>query len=214
MTMTMGDGEPGLRARKRAASTAAIQRAALELVLEHGYENVTVDMICEAGMISQRTFFNYFGSKEGVFLGGTPPQPTDEQIAAFVQAAGNDVVADLVRLIAAVVAGFEPDADLVRARRRVIQSTPELMNGQLARIGEIEDALTRIVLTRFAGRGRSVDATPDLEDEARMVVALAMSVLRYSMRKWFGGGGVGSREQMLHRSIDLIQRITGDRLPR
>ncbi|WAP52224.1 helix-turn-helix domain containing protein [Arthrobacter sp. ATA002] len=65
----------GLRARKRAAARSTIERAAVTLVLERGYERVTVDMICASGMVSPRTFFNYFGSKEGVFLGPALPRP-------------------------------------------------------------------------------------------------------------------------------------------
>jgi AcrR family transcriptional regulator len=207
-------GEQGLRARKRAASLAAIQATAVQLALEHGYEHLTVDMICDASMVSQRTFFNYFGSKEGVIIGAAPTLPTDEQIAAFVDSPGTDVVADLVGLIAAARAGHEPDPELLRARRRVIQSTPDLMNREIARIAEIEDALSRIVMTRFTQRGRDRDSTPDLEDEARMVVVLATSVLRYTMRQWFRGRASGSPTELLDRSVGLIRRITSDGVPR
>ncbi|WP_081813852.1 TetR/AcrR family transcriptional regulator [Microbacterium sp. CH12i] len=50
----------GLRERKKRATKQAIERGAIELALEHGYENVTVEMICESAMISQRTFFFFF----------------------------------------------------------------------------------------------------------------------------------------------------------
>jgi AcrR family transcriptional regulator len=201
----------GLRARKRAAAVTSIRRVAVRLALEHGYDNVTVEMICEASEISQRTFFNYFGSKDGVILGLTPPMPSEEAIAAFVNSTETDVVVDLVRLIATAVADHDPDPELMRSRRRVIQTTPALMNRESARIGEIEDALTRLVVTRFTHNGRSVETTPDLEEEARMVVALAASVLRYTMRTWFSGRFSGSPFELLDQSIELIHRITGNK---
>ncbi|HEV7168905.1 MAG: TetR/AcrR family transcriptional regulator, partial [Chloroflexota bacterium] len=69
------DAGPGWRVRKRAAAQASIEDTAVSLALKHGYENVTVEMICAASSVSQRTFFNYFGSKEGVILGASRPAP-------------------------------------------------------------------------------------------------------------------------------------------
>ena len=43
--------------------------AALELVAEHGFAQVTVDQIAERAGVSPRTLFNYWGTKEAVVLG-------------------------------------------------------------------------------------------------------------------------------------------------
>jgi AcrR family transcriptional regulator len=200
----------GLRARKRAATEATIQRAALSLALERGYEKVTVEMICEAAMVSPRTFFNYFGSKEGVVLGVQPPMPTDDEISGFVNASGSDVLGDLVGMITATLAGHEHDADVFRSRRALIQRTPELSSKEMARIGEVEDEFVRIILARFHAQGRTEAATPDLEDEARMVVGLAAGVMHYAMRKWFNGDFAGAPAELLGGSLDLVRRIIRD----
>ena len=55
-----GGQSMGLRERKRRATRDAIERAAIALVSERGYDNVTVAQICEASSVSQGTFFNYF----------------------------------------------------------------------------------------------------------------------------------------------------------
>jgi AcrR family transcriptional regulator len=200
----------GLRARKRAASLVAIQKSAISLALAHGFDNITVEQICAESMVSQRTFFNYFGSKEGVILGLGPSRPTQEQLDVFVQSQSTDVVGDLVRMIAAALAERAPDPEIIRGRRKVIMRTPELVNRQTARISEVEDLLTRTILARFEAQGRNASTTPDIEDEARMVVALAVSVLRYSMKKWVGGTVASSPTELMHQSIELIRRITGD----
>lgn len=200
----------GLRARKRAASLVAIQKSAINLALAHGFDNITVEQICAESMVSQRTFFNYFGSKEGVILGLGPPRPTQEQLDVFVQSQSTDVVGDLVRMVAAALAERAPDPEIIRGRRKVIMRTPELVNRQTARISEVEDLLTRTILARFEVQGRNASTTPDIEDEARMVVALAVSVLRYSMKKWVGGAVASSPTELMHQSIELIRRITGD----
>ena len=203
-----GGATDGLRARKRAATQVALERAAISLALEHGYENVTVFAICEAAMVSPRTFFNYFGTKEAVFLGAAPPLPTEEAIHAFVHASGNNVLGDLVELATSVLVDPEPDLALLRSRRRLIERTPELLASEITRIAEMEKALMRLVLDRFQAQGRGETATPDLADEAHMVVALWTSVMRYSMQKWFSGDFTGSVRELLDHSIELIGRIT------
>jgi AcrR family transcriptional regulator len=200
----------GLRERKRAATQESIERAAIALALAHGYEHVTVDMICEASMVSQRTFFNYFGSKEGVILGGAPPVPTDEEIDAFARATGSNLLADFVTLITSTLLKREPDADLFNARRMLISRTPELVTKETARLGGLEDQFVAIILARYEVQGRSLAGHPELEDEARMVVALTTGVLHYVRRRWVAAPQGASTRDLVRSSIELIHRITND----
>lgn len=62
-----------LRERKRRATMVAIEDAATTLVLEHGYDAVTVDHICVRADVSKRTFFNYVPTKEAAVVGGGRP---------------------------------------------------------------------------------------------------------------------------------------------
>jgi AcrR family transcriptional regulator len=58
----------GLRERKKARTRAAIQRHALRLFREQGYEATTISQIAEGVEISESTFFRYFPTKEAVVL--------------------------------------------------------------------------------------------------------------------------------------------------
>jgi len=58
----------GLRERKKARTRAAIQRHALRLFREQGYEATTVSQIADAAEVSESTFFRYFPTKEDVVL--------------------------------------------------------------------------------------------------------------------------------------------------
>lgn len=205
-----GDMNDGLRERKRAATQERIERAAISLALERGFENVTVDMICEASMVSQRTFFNYFGSKEGVIVGGAPAMPSDEHIVAFTQATGSNLLADFLTLITSSLLEREPDAALFNSRRTLIMRTPELLIKETARMGESEDQFVAIIMNRYEVQGRSPADQPGLEDEARMVVALTTGVLHYVRRRWASSQPGASTQDLLRDSIELIHRITND----
>jgi AcrR family transcriptional regulator len=56
----------GLRERKKAKTRATIQKHALRLFREQGYEATTVSQIAEAAEVSESTLFRYFPTKEDI----------------------------------------------------------------------------------------------------------------------------------------------------
>src|SRR5437879_7270373 len=58
----------GLRERKKLKTKEAIQREALRLFQEQGYDETTIEQIAAAAEISPSTFFNYFPTKEDTVL--------------------------------------------------------------------------------------------------------------------------------------------------
>ena len=69
--MPMGSSAGSLRARKKAATEAALQESALSLFAQKGYDATTIEEIVADADVSRRTFFRYFGSKEEVIFKGT-----------------------------------------------------------------------------------------------------------------------------------------------
>ena len=60
--------ERGRRARKKAEVHARLRESALRLMVEHGYEAVTVEQITGAADVAKGTFFNYYPSKGHVLV--------------------------------------------------------------------------------------------------------------------------------------------------
>ncbi len=208
--MTKDHPPDGLRERKRAATRSAIEHAAIALILEHGYDHVTVDMICEASMVSPRTFFNYFGSKEGVVLGAVPPFPDERAVAAFVHDTGTGVLEGFLELVLGSMADAGHDPDLRRSWQLVLQSNPELAASLIDRMREREEQAVTVLLDRFAAEGRASAPEGDLTEEAHMIVGLTMAVLHYLMRTRAAGPvDVARRRVLIHEAVVLIDRVAG-----
>jgi AcrR family transcriptional regulator len=66
--------ETSLWQRSRAAAYAEITSVAMQLFLDQGFEQTTIDQIASTAGISRRSFFRYFGTKEDILLGDLAKQ--------------------------------------------------------------------------------------------------------------------------------------------
>ena len=112
-----------LRVRKRNRTRRALQRAAIDLVEQNGYQATSVDEICERAEVSRSTFFRYFGSKDAVFQ----PDILEEEVIELLDAPGR---LSLQALEDRICAGFQDlspeDWDMERRRMFLLQTVPEL----------------------------------------------------------------------------------------
>jgi len=60
---------PSLRDLRRTREKLRIEKAALRLLLERGFDDVTAEDFAEAAQISRRTFFRYFPARDDVLTG-------------------------------------------------------------------------------------------------------------------------------------------------
>ena len=162
-----------LRDRRR----AAVERVALDLALEHGYDVVTVEMICDAALVSQSTFFNYFGSKERAVLGPEPRPLDEERLAAFAAGSG-DALTGLMLLLVADWPKTPAERRLLLARLDLTERTPALRAAHIARIDRASEQVEEAALRRL-GREREADAA----ERAQMLVALSHAAMHWMIRR-------------------------------
>lgn len=175
----------GLRERKKLRTKTALVDAALDLFERHGFEATTVDQIAAAVDISPRTFFRYFATKEDVILSYKETQ-SDEVMALLRERPDDEpVMTALRRCTEGLISNkLENEPEMARLRRCALlaRHTPQL----LARDLEREAAMERKVTAEIARRLR-VD--PDSDLRPRLVVAVAIAVMRAVGDSWTTAAG-------------------------
>lgn len=165
--VTATDQPEGLRERKKRERGQALRQAALELALENGYANVTVEDICERCGVSRRTFFNYFSSKEEALLGRADTVFDDEDQPAIetFEAGGPNgrLLADLQHLLASVVRTRMNKREEMHQYHQLLKQDPSLMQVQMSRMGSNERLFREMIQRRLDG-GTTTSRTPATDE--------------------------------------------------
>jgi AcrR family transcriptional regulator len=134
----------GLRERKKLKTRAAIQKEALRLFAEKGYEATTIEEIAAAVEISPSTFFNYFPSKEAVVY----QDDLDPLIFAAFDAQPADVtpITALRNAMRAVFSKLSAeDRAEMQTRTALVLSSPELRAATLNQFAELVDQFAEML---------------------------------------------------------------------
>lgn len=181
--------QPSLREMKRQQTLEAIEDHATSLVLERGFDDVTVDDLCAGAGISKRTFFNYVESKEVAVVGPGPRVPTEEEAQAFLATEHPDLLRAALDQMVCLFGDHDGTGpgltDEIRRRRRCIRADhPTLAMQHFARIHETRAALEELVaeyLRRWPDARRLADAP---EVEAITIVGVLLTVVHQGSRAW------------------------------
>ncbi len=174
-----------LRDRRR----AAVERIALDLALELGYDAVTVEMICDAALVSPSTFFNYFGSKERAVLGPEPAPLEEDRLAVFAAGTG-DALTDLMLMLVATWPDDPAERELLLRRLDLTERTAALRGAHIARIDRASELVEQAALLRLDGERAANPpepatqrATQQATERAQMLVALSHAAMHWMIRR-------------------------------
>jgi AcrR family transcriptional regulator len=168
------DPRPSVRASHVERTRSRVSREAIGLFERQGFAMTTVDQICAAAEISQRTFFRYFATKEAVLFG----EIDEARVLARLQSPPVDeTVGESLYVLAC---GWEADEDPQENRRRVVRYTLQKTHPAIG--SYLDDQLRQLepqIVTAVADRLQvhpSVDLRPVVA--AQMFGALARFVVR------------------------------------
>jgi AcrR family transcriptional regulator len=178
--------EPGAKER--------LQVAAIELFLERGYEQTTVQDIAAASGLTERTFFRHFADKREVLFHGQEQYQAVFLLGAASAPEGSTPTGLAVAAIAAAQ-DFFPDDHRPWSRRRqmVIDANPALVERELLKRSALADALTGAFLER------GVD-----ELDARIAAETGVTAFHLAFRQWIADG---EERSLIEIEQDVLARM-------
>ncbi|GHP00470.1 TetR family transcriptional regulator [Reticulibacter mediterranei] len=139
------------RERKKLQTRALIQREALRLFLDKGFEATTIEEIAEAADIALSTFFNYFPTKEDVvFQDDLDPVLLE---AIKVEPAGLHPITVLRKAIRNVFSHLTPEQNTIFRRRLGLMSSNHTLRA--AFLNQSANQLDEIVAVVAGRAGRA-----------------------------------------------------------
>ncbi|MFD9609359.1 TetR family transcriptional regulator [Streptomyces sp. NPDC059083] len=187
----------GLRERKKRATRAALVEAAVRLAAEHGVEHVTVDAISATAGVSTRTFFNYFDSRDEVFVmigADAGDRVRRAVLAAPAELSPLDVLRDA---LAAELGEIEQQRELWQLHAEVLRRTPQLLARSIGAHLADEAGLAETLAERIGAgsplfaQGRTPLADEDDQERRRalglyprLLAAVGTTAVRVAVEHW------------------------------
>jgi AcrR family transcriptional regulator len=175
-----------------------LERAALEMFDERGFDRTTVAQIARRAGLTERSFYRYFADKREVLFGG------GDELRRHLVHGLQEVPAEvgpldaLLTALAGAAEVFRP-RELLLIRERVINANPELRERELMKMDAIDAALV-------AGlRERGADETT-----ARIATDLASSIWRVAARRCLHGDDSDWAAAVLDTARHLRRIAAGD----
>ncbi|AMB59489.1 TetR/AcrR family transcriptional regulator [Microterricola viridarii] len=198
----------GLRARKRRATENAIEMASAGLALELGFENVTVEAICDRADVSRSTLFNYFPSRDAAIVGRPIPVLGGDEAAEVLAQTPGDLTRGIYRLIFASIGHSHVNSDVARLRGRLVTEQPAARRVGMILLIESGERL-------MAEAARWLRAHPDLarlpgqpEREASLAVNAAYTALTVMAGGWLSSiGDVQASEAAFDAAIAELRAV-------
>jgi AcrR family transcriptional regulator len=202
MGVTMPAPEPpaelpaNRRERKKQETRAALERAALRLFADKGYEHTTVEEIAAAADVAVRTFFRYFSSKQHVLFGDVAHQRINHLCAALAASPADELPMDAIRAVLDALDLDQDEQEQIALRVRLLAEQPSLVGMYLMLNHELRQNLVEFVAERTGL------ATTDLYP--LLVAGAAVTSWDVALHAWLASGGERSLAELRRQSFAAL----------
>jgi len=177
-----------------------LERAALGLFTERGYDATTVAQIADRAGLTERSFYRHYRDKREVLFAGA-------DLEACLRAAVEDAPAGrgpLEVLVTALGSAGQVlrSKEFLRDRAVVVAANPPLQERELVKLASMSAALAAAVT------GRGVDPRT-----AQLATDIALGILRAAVERWLtdtGDGPFGDHIPAVTREVRAITTATSE----
>ncbi len=188
----------GLRERKKVHVRVQLIDAATRLFETHGFDLVTVDQIADAALVSPRTFFRYFGSKEAVLFADQDEILVALRAAIAAQPPQSSPLDVLHAVVTTLARDYADNREQHLRRARMAQSGAAIAQYQLTVVKpRWEDAIAEALADRLG-----VDV--DVDIRPRLFAGVALAVMSAVGPVWMATGGKADVDALLAQGFEVL----------
>ncbi|MDR6690252.1 AcrR family transcriptional regulator [Microbacterium sp. 1154] len=178
------------------SSRTAVVSAAIDLFVEHGYDQTSVEQIAQAAGVSRSTFFRQFGGKEDVVFADHEVLLTETR--AYLAEPHDDPWAAVCEASVRVFRHFANDPEVARRRYAIVRQIPGLRDREIVTVFRYERLFDEYLR----------DALPGLDPlDAVGFAASVTAVHNHVLRRLMRGARVPA--SVLRRALDDVLRRYG-----
>jgi len=171
----------------------------MELFLERGYDQTTVQDIAAHAGLTERTFFRYFADKREVLFSGaeTLEKGIVERIeAAEKQTSPLDAVAASFEAAATALEAAR-DIRFVRARYSLVTEHPDIHERELIKMASLAAAVRRALHARGVA-----------EPEAGLVAEVGIAAFKIGFERWLAEKKPRDFAGHIRAAVDALKALT------
>lgn len=189
-----------LREQHKAATRSELARFGVQLFLQQGFANTTIDQIVEPLGIAKRTFFRYFNTKEDLVFAWH-----EEKTPALVSELNSRPKQEtpfkaVCETLCSMLKTYDAHPDLALAMMRLLKETPALVGRESEKRMIWEQALAAALIEREGEQAMS-------PLEARIVVGKVMTAWTAALDEWYAGGGKAKLRPIVEKALSMASDL-------
>jgi AcrR family transcriptional regulator len=184
-------------ARWEPDSRGRLERAALALYGERGFESTTVAEIAERAGLTERTFFRHFADKREVLFGGAG-RLQELLVSAVANAPKSSAPIDaVVDALQAAGALLQERREFSQQRQSIIAASAELQERELIKLAALATALAEALHRRGVR-----------EPAATLTGEAGIAVFRVAFERWVEETNERDLPRLIRESLDQLRAVT------